>query len=105
MFPEGGTHLSKSFLNFCERALNKSPNERLRVSEALNHDWVKNRNAFDKELPDKVIRTTSKSLTNNGALEIVHSLVSASFVYRMGAGVYMLGSGPCLEDVCDSIII
>jgi len=105
MFPEGGTHLSKSFLNFCERALNKSPNERLRVSEALNHDWVKNRNAFDKELPEKVIRTTSKSLTNDGALEIVHSLVSASFVYRMGAGVYMLGSGPCLEDVCDSIII
>jgi len=105
VFPDGGTHLSKSFLNFCEQALNKSPKERLRVSDALNHEWVKDRNVFDKELPEKVIRTSSRSLTNDGALEIVHSLVSASFVYRMGAGLYMLGSGPYFEDVCESIII
>jgi len=105
IFPDGGRHMSASFLDFCERALNKSPNERLRVGEALNHEWVKESNAFDKKLPEKVLRSSSKSIANDAALAIVHSLVSASYVYRMGARLYMLGSGPCLEDVCDSILI
>jgi len=104
-FPDGGSHLSKPFLDFCERALKKSPIERLRVSEALNHEWVKERNEFDKRLPGKVLRRSSKSITNDGDLALVHSLDSSSYVYRMGTGLYMLGSGPYLEDVCDGISV
>jgi len=101
-FPDGGNHLSRSFVNFSERLLCKYPDQRLKVKEALSHEWLKN---TSKQLPVEVVRRSSRTNTNDLALAVVHSLVSTSYVYRMGAGLYILGSGPYLEDVCESILV
>jgi len=100
-FPDGGIYLSRSFVDFCTRLLNKSPLQRLKVKDALNHKWLKN--ASDTKL--EVVRRSAKTNRNKGALAIVHSLVSTSYVYRMGAGLYILGSGPYLEDVCEGNLV
>jgi len=103
-FPDGGSHLSKTFVSFCQSLLCKSPNRRLKVEEALNHDWLKNTSDSFKRL--EIVRRSGE--TNNGARAIIRSLVSMSYdsyVYRMGAGLYVLGTGTYLEDMCESCFI
>jgi len=100
-FPEDGIHLTKSFINFCERLLTKSPYKRLKVEEALVHEWL--RNTTDEKL--EVVRSSSKSEIHDEALALVKSLASTAHVYRVGAELYILGTGPYLEDVCESILV
>jgi len=100
-FPEDGNHLTKSFINFCERLLTKSPYERLKVEEALNHEWL--RNTCDEKLV--VERSSSKSETHDDALAFVQSLASTAHVYRVGAELYILGTASYLEDVCEGILV
>jgi len=104
-FPDGGSHLSNSFVNFCGRLLCKSTSERLRVNEALNHEWLNGKDKTGEKMSAEVLRRSSKTGTNNGALAIVHSLVTESYVYRLGTGIYILGSDPYLEDVCRGTIV
>jgi len=100
-FPQGGIHLSKSFVNFCERMLTKSPYERLTVGEALKHEWLKN--AADERL--EVVRSSSKNDTDDDAFARVQSLASTAHVYRIGVGLYILGTGPYIEDVCEGVLV
>jgi len=103
-FPEGGINLSKSFVNFCESLLRKSPNRRLNIEEALNHDWLKNTSEPSKKV--EVVRRSGDR--NDGARAMVRSLVSMSYdsyVYRMGAGQYNLGTANYLEDMYESCLV
>jgi len=104
-FPDGGIHLSSSFLDFCEGLLCKSTCGRLRVKEALNHDWLNSKNRTGEKVPVEVLRRSSKTERNDRAIAVVHSLVSASYVYRIGSGIYILGTGPYLEDICEGTTV
>merc|ERR1719233_1938550 len=103
MFPDDGNHLSGSFLDFCQRMLTKSPHQRLTVKEALNHEWVQSRYVCDSYLPAEVLHKSSTK--SDGALAMVHSLVSSSYVYRVEDGLYILGTVSDLEDICESLLV
>jgi len=102
IFPKNGENLSKSFIDFCERVLTKSPHERLPIGEALNHPWMKERETSEKKAKGEVVRRrSSRTESSDGSMAIVCSLASKDYVYRVESGLFILGSG--LEDVCEGI--
>jgi len=48
--------LSKSFIEFCQLMLKKSPKRRLKLEAALAHRWVEGKNTSNEKVPDDVIR-------------------------------------------------